>query len=163
MDEHYFTKEELNRPDTFIVNGHDFLGCVIFHATVCKENPSLPRKIDVLFERLTTLYKEQFDKAGKNFYLKEFKYTELRPWLREHLLPIEEIKLLNLSIYEEKKGIDVDDENRDGFVVTDRHASIKEEHDFVDLEALVQNVSNDLILHSIGNNVSYASFYKGAI
>jgi hypothetical protein len=135
---------------------------VLFHATVCKAHPTIPRKIESLFEKLTALCRAEFQKSGKDFYLKEFEYSEIRPWLREHILPIEEIKLLNLSVYEEKKGINVDDDNRGGFVVTDRHTTIKEEHDFIDLEALVQNVSNDLILHSIGNYISYRSFYKSA-
>lgn len=100
-----FTQRELKLDNPFSVNGSHLIANVIAEAITCKEFPTLPRNIEIIAEKVKAVYEKEFERVGKNFYLRYFAdYDELYQWLKKHLLTIPEITQLNLRQREYDAG-----------------------------------------------------------
>lgn len=156
------TKEQLFPENgVFMISGNDLVSCVIYEAIKCKHFPTIPRKVDIIVEKVTELYQREFEKITDDFYLKGFDTQgELLWWLSKHLLAIPEIEELNLSQVEYNAGIKVHDEKRIGWVFTSAYSkNPPKEDDFVDLDAYVRNISHDLIRNCI--EINFSTFSDG--
>lgn len=78
------------------------------------------------------------------FSFAEFTRKELTELLRSTLMAIPQFKDWNLSAVEKDKGVKVDDESRKPFMFTSRYHQPKPEHDFIDLDAIIGNICNDV-------------------
>lgn len=95
------------------------------------QNPfagQLPRKTETIVERLNTLLPEFIDT------------TNIRAFTGEIVEMVPEIREWNLSQVEYERGVKVDDESRPPFAFASRYDQPKPEHDFIDLDALKQNI-----------------------
>lgn len=81
----------------------------------------------------------------KNMGFIEMDYNDLLKWLKPMFEEIPEYMDLNLSKTERDKGIAVDDESRPAFVGSSRYDKLKDEHEFVDLDALIWNICKGII------------------
>jgi len=100
-----------------------------------KQNPfkgQLPRSTDAIVEKLNTLLPEFIET------------TNMRAFVSDTIEQVAEILDWNLSQVERERGIKVDDENRPSFMFTSRYDQPKPEHDFIDIDALKQNVTRSL-------------------
>jgi hypothetical protein len=112
---------------------------ITFIAEVIKwgilQNPfkgQLPRNTEVIMEKLHTL-------------LPEFIETDnIRAFVSETIEQVPEIRDWNLSQVERERGVKVDDEDRPPFAFTSLYDQIKPEYDFIDIDALKQNVTRSL-------------------
>jgi len=112
---------------------------ITFIAEVIKwgilQNPfkgQLPRKTEVVMEKLNTLLPEFIET------------TNMRAFVSEIIEQVPEIRDWNLSQVERERGVKVDDENRPSFAFTSLYDQIKPEYDFIDIDALKQNVTRSL-------------------
>ncbi len=100
-----------------------------------KQNPfkgQLPRKTEVVMEKLNKLLPEFIET------------TNMRAFVSETIEQVPEIRDWNLSQVELERGVKVDDENRPSFAFTSRYDQPKPEYDFIDIDALKQNVTRSL-------------------
>ena len=139
-------------------NGGDLVANVMYQATKCRCYPALPRKADIIFEKVTEIYKAQFEKIGNSFYLRYFPtYDDLFNWLKEYILPIPEIQELNLSRAEYEAGITIDDPERGKYAFCGRGIPDPlESEDFIDLDAFIRNLAHDLMRENI--DINYSTF-----
>jgi len=151
-----FSMEELELSPPWLINNKDLIACVIYQGIVCKTWPTLPRKADIIVQKLTTLCEESFERISDDFYLKEFhSYDDLCGWLKKELLSIFEIEELNLTHTEFEAGVKVHDESRAGYVFTDRYSPpCLSNDDFIDLDAFYRNVAHDLLRQRLPINFS---------
>ena len=88
-------------------------------------------------------------KNGQIFYYFNFTKTQLTGYLSTMIYKNTRIKKLferlNLSYNEMKAGISVDDPNREKVTFSSRYDGPKWEDDFIDLDALINNVVRDTI------------------
>jgi len=100
-----------------------------------KQNPfkgQLPRKTEVVMEKLNKLLPEFIET------------TNMRAFVSETIEQVPEIRDWNLSQVELERGVKVGDENRPSFAFTSRYDQPKPEYDFIDIDALKQNVTRSL-------------------
>lgn len=100
-----------------------------------RQNPfkgALPRNADVIVEKLNALLPEFIDTM------------DLRAYVSETIDQIPEIRDWNLSQIEIERGVKVDDEDRPAFAFTSRYDQPKPEYDFIDIDALKQNITLSL-------------------
>jgi hypothetical protein len=100
-----------------------------------RQNPfkgQLPRNTEVIMEKL-------------NMLLPEFIETDnMRAFVSETIEQVPEIRDWNLSQVERERGVKVDDESRPPFISASRYDQPKPEYDFIDIDALKQNVTRSL-------------------
>ncbi len=151
------TKSDLQLTN-YMVNGASLVANVIYEAIKCKTYPTLPRKIDAIVEKVTALYKRDFERVTSDFYLRQFDtYDELMTWLKENITPIPEIQEMNLSKSEFDAGVTVDSDDRPKYCFTSRYsAAVPEDDDFVDLGAFTRNLAHDLMRENI--EINYSTF-----
>jgi hypothetical protein len=97
-----------------------------------RQNPfegKLPRNTDIVVEKLNALLPTD-----------TIEIRSIRNFVSETIDQIPEIRDWNLSQVEIERGVKVDDESRAPFVFTSRYTSIKAEYDFIDIDALKQNI-----------------------
>src|SRR6266567_1806850 len=119
--------------NTMVVLKTDFIAEVIKWGI--KQNPfkgQLPRKTEVVMEKLNKLLPEFIET------------TNMRAFVSETIEQVPEIRDWNLSQVELERGVKVDDENRPSFAFTRRYDQPKPEYDFIDIDALKQNVTRSL-------------------
>ncbi len=100
-----------------------------------KQNPfkgQLPRSTEVIIEKLNALLPEFIETMN------------MRAFVSETIEQVPEIRDWNLSQIERERGVKVDDENRSPFMFTSRYDQPKPEYDFIDIDALKQNVTRSL-------------------
>ena len=153
----YLSKEDLRVAD-IAVNGRKLIANVIYEAIRCKTYPTLPRNAEIIAFKVKKVYQCEFENANESFYIKHFaSRKELLAWIYEHIMPIPEIRELNLSQKEFEAGIDVDDPGRGEIVFTSRYSKDPPmEDDFVDLDAFAGNLANNLIRENI--EIGYNTF-----
>jgi len=119
--------------NTIVVLKTDFIAEVIRWGI--KQNPfkgQLPRKTEVVMEKLNALLPEFIET------------TNMRAFVSETIEQVPEIRDWNLSQVERERGVKVDDENRPPFMFTSMYVQPKPEYDFIDIDALKQNVTRSL-------------------
>ncbi len=124
---------ERKQGSSMVILKTDFIAEVIRWGI--RQNPfkgQLPRSADVVVEKLNAL-------------LPEFIETDnMRAFVSETIEQIPEIRDWNLSQVEYQNGVKVDDEKRGGFVFVSRYDEPKPEYDFIDIDALKQNITISL-------------------
>jgi len=156
VEEKVLNQYDLGLTGSFFVSNKSLIGCLLKTLMMSKTWDTLPRKLGVIVDRVRELYLEEFDSVSENFYLKSFdNYTELYSWLEKNLLDIPEIEELNLSDRELKGGVNVSDENRPKYVFSDAYSAPCDiSDDFIDLTALIRNLTNELIREQVVINFS---------
>src|SRR6266571_9111605 len=100
-----------------------------------RQNPfqgQLPRQAEIVVEKLNKLLPDFFET------------TDMRAFVSETIDRIPEIRDWNLSQVELERGVKVDDESRPAFIFTSRYDQPKPEYDFIDIDALKQNITRSL-------------------
>lgn len=100
-----------------------------------RQNPyagQLPRNIDVVIEKLHQIVPDIIET------------DDIRLFTHTTLEQIPEVRDWNLSQVERERGITVDDPTRAPFMFTSRYDQPKPEYDFIDLDALKQNIARSL-------------------
>lgn len=100
-----------------------------------RQNPfkgEMPRKALVVVEKLNALLPEFIET------------TNMRAFTSETIDQVPEILDWNLSQVEREHGVNVSDENRRAFVFVSRYGGPTPEYDFIDIDALKQNVTRSL-------------------
>jgi len=151
------SKEDL-KLSIFTVSGNDLVSNAIYESIRCKTYPTLPRKIDDIVYKLTELYEREFERISSNFYLKRFKtYDELHSWLNINVKSISEIQELNLSQNEYDARVSVDDPDRPKYIFASRYSKPCDPNDdFIDLDAYIGNLTQNLIRENI--DINYSTF-----
>jgi hypothetical protein len=101
-----------------------------------RQNPfegKLPRNTDIVVEKLGVLFPDV-----------TIEVDDLRKFVSETIDQVPEIRDWNLSQIELEAGVNVDDENRRGFVFVSRYSQPSPEYDFIDIDALKQNITRCL-------------------
>ncbi len=100
-----------------------------------RQNPfqgQLPRQAEIVVEKLNKLLPDFIET------------TDMRAFVSETIDRIPEIRDWNLSQVELERGVKVDDESRPAFIFTSRYDQPKPEYDFIDIDALKQNITRSL-------------------
>jgi hypothetical protein len=103
--------------------------------------------LNSIFERQSDSDKIKYKKDDGiySFMMCSFKdEKELRIWLKNTLFNCEAFKMLNVTPKEQKNGKTYK-EVEETLVFVDRYSSIKQENEFVDLDAAVRNIINGII------------------
>lgn len=150
------SKKDLNLNGPFLISNNELIACVIYEAMKCKTHSTIPRKVEVIIDKVRTLYFETFERISDTFYLKSFEnYKTLLDWISEYIMTIQEIRELNLSRTEAEAGVGVDDATRGKYVFCSTGSpSPLEGEDFIDLDAYARNLAHDLIRSCIEVNFS---------
>lgn len=118
----------------------DLLGSVAFYG-VYQDPYHSPKDLQKVIDKLKIIAESEFDNICKDYYYKEFNNrSSLYDWVDKKLKSIPEFVDWNLSQVEREKGIKVDDPNRSKILFTSRIDIPKKEYDFIDLDALINNV-----------------------
>lgn len=113
----------------------------------------IPEILHLLYMNLIKDGRKIENRADEDFYYFEYTKEELRKYL--YFLVYDGPKTknffskLNLSYNEMKNGIDVSDPNRDTISFSSRYFGPKWEDDFIDLDALINNVVLDCVKDSV--------------
>lgn len=147
---------DTEKQPSYIVGSSDFIGTYIKNIVIMAPGFK-PRKLDIIIDKLKAYFREetrQFALDINNNPSPDNSIGAKYPHMTEDAISdlvgnapkkIEEIEELNLSNYEFNNRITVDDPNRSMFGFVGRNFSLKEEHDFIDLDALTRNVFCELI------------------
>lgn len=101
-----------------------------------RQNPfegKLPRKTEIVVEKLNTLLPNSM-----------MEVEDIRHFINSLIEQVSEIREWNLSEVEYRAGVKVDDETRDRFAFVSRYDSSPAEQDFIDIDALKQNIIRSL-------------------
>ena len=119
----------------------DLMGAIGFWAySQCPYR--LPRKIEIVMEKVKAKIREQFVNMNEWYYI-EIEPSKVYGLVNDLLFSIPEWQEWNLTLNEYEKGIKVDDEIRPQFGFTsayDKETGDSWKNDFVDLDAFVRNV-----------------------
>jgi hypothetical protein len=138
---HLISKYEEDR--VLIFNEKDLLSSLAFWSV--KQSPSgIPRNLEIVLDKYKDHIKPYFDKLNKeDLGFIEMDLKTLKKFIRGNLITIKEFQEWNLSELELKNGISIDDEGRGEFC--NQYITAFDEpdimYDFIDLDALVRNVS----------------------
>ena len=142
------TMKELNLGPKFVVSGSGLVANVIATAIKTKEYPTLPRKADVIVEKVTAVYKKEFkENFSGDYYQDEFNgYPELLNWLYENIASIPEIEELSITQAMFEAGFRIDDPDPGHFTYVQlQRPREPEKDDFVDIHAYTRNLAQALI------------------
>lgn len=111
-----------------------------------------PENIDKIVDILNNWYENTPDVSGhidSRFKLFEWdSWNDFEKWLKEFLMKIPEFRQLNISRALKDQGVvDCDDKRNSGFVFTSRYdtdTKDKRYTDFVDLDACIRNIVNQI-------------------
>lgn len=99
-----------------------------------------PRFIDEIVDEIISRFKENCNSIGADFFYHEVELKDLYKFIENILMPIDKFRDLNLSPFEYKQGVVVDDPNRPSFQFVSAFDSIPEDNNFIDLDACIQNI-----------------------
>jgi hypothetical protein len=107
-----------------------------------------PRKLDIILEKINDEFLKDYKSIGNYFKYKHIKDSELYDFVDKTLKDVSEFHELNLTNNEIKAGVKIGDERGNGFVFVSRyHDGPDEDNNFIDLDAVVQNVTYMLKKH----------------
>lgn len=92
-----------------------------------------PRNISIIVSKIEEVFKKDAENVCNSFFYHRVPANEVRKFVEDILMQIDEFQELNLSEEEYKNGVKVTDEFRHG------------NDDFVDLDACIRNIANMLI------------------
>lgn len=136
-----------------IISSSEFVANVIYEAIRCKSYPTLPRHIHKLVDDVRDIFESECESIGTEYKYKTFEnVNELKKWLYENIFPLKEIQQLNITQDEWNKGV------RDCESERPKWLGIKEYDDFIDLDAFIGNLANNLIREYL--DINYSSFHN---
>lgn len=144
------TKEKV-----YVVTGSCLVSNVVCEAIACKKYPTLPRKLEIIVNKVTELYKREFKRnSSDDFYTIEFtSYETVYEWVRKNITSIREVQELNLSQSEINAGITLDTcdtlTSAEWKALLDNERSIAENEDYIDMGAFTRNLAYRLIGDSL--------------
>jgi hypothetical protein len=135
-----------HKPETLFVSEKALLSAIAYWGVA--QCPTVyPRKLSTVLYKMYEIVCKEFTELPdfEGFHHRYFKdWKELKDWLYGTLYKIPEFVDWNLSEEEIKAGIKVDDESREGYVFTSAYNTIPSQHDFIDLDACIQNIVSTL-------------------
>lgn len=99
-----------------------------------------PRFIDEIVDEIISRFKENCKSIGSDFFYHEVELKDLYKFIKNILMPIDKFRDLNLSPIEYEQGVTVDDPDRPKFQFVSAFDNIREDNNFVDLDACIQNI-----------------------
>jgi len=104
--------------------------------------PSHPRNFETIMTKLTEIIERTFDEGSLQTKMISIAYKNVHNWIETVVKSIPEILELNLTTNEYNAGVTLETrEYADSIVLTSRYTVIPEGEDFVDIGALIQNVT----------------------
>lgn len=137
-------KNDFDENKSLIFSEKDLIGQISNWAIKMSPNiiPDNLEKVLVDFQDHINPYFERL--KLEEFRLMEMTLKELQRFIHGNLITIKEFKEWNLSNYEKKLNINYNDKNRDKFKIVSKFDKLDEFYDFIDLDALVRNVSHSI-------------------
>lgn len=135
-----FSMQDVKDSDEKIwVTGVDFKA--IFAGVLYYMVPKQPRKFDIIMTKLIEIIDRTFTECVGSVNMISVAYKDVHNWIETVVKSIPEILELNLSTNEFNAGVTL--ENREGadIVFTSAFSVTPEGEDFVDIDALIQNVT----------------------
>lgn len=128
-----------------LITENDMLSSLAFWA-ISQCPTHIPRKFEIVLKTFKEEIRKKFDDYDKDFYYYDFdSQIEIEKWLYETLFKIEEFKQWNLSENEFNNGISIDNPNRKNMALESSYDVIDPKDNFIDLNALVRNMSKHLV------------------
>ena len=104
--------------------------------------PSHPRKFGTIMTKLMEIIDRTFDEGSIHTKMISIAYKDVHNWIETVVKSIPEILELNLTSHEYNAGVTLETrEDANSIVITSRYSVIPEEYEFVDIDALIQNVT----------------------
>lgn len=104
--------------------------------------PKHPRKFETIMSKLMKVIDETFNEGTSSMRMISVAYKDVHNWIKSIVESIPEIMELNLTTNEFNAGVTLETrENPNTIVLTSRYSTIPEGEDFVDVGALVQQVT----------------------
>lgn len=132
-----------------IISNKVVIGCVAY--CIYRQAPmNKPRNVDKIIEHIKSYFineckdKEHYFKCSDGYISFQIEEKDVDNFINDMLFASEDFKNLNLSQYEVDNDIKYDDENRGKFAFVSRDTYIKEYYDFIDLDACIRNICNQL-------------------
>lgn len=108
-----------------------------------------PRFVEEIVGEVNNRFKENSQQIGNDFFFYEVDKKDVQKFVEDMLMPIKKFRELNLSKKEYEAGIDVDSDSRTGIAFVTAFSEIPEEDNFVDLDACIRNITNELLRNEI--------------
>ena len=151
--ERALSKDELCLHEPYILNNAKFVSEVVAQLFRSRTFSVMPRKLDIIVDKLYSLCEKEFDPVGK-IYCRAFEdYDDILKWLKIHLMTIPEIREINLQQCEYDAGERDVDGDRPFF---ESGGQLTKETEFIDLDAFVNNVCQGLISRCVC--IDYSTF-----
>lgn len=152
------TNKDLNYTFPITVTCDNLIANVVKVGITCKEYPTIPRKVEIIIDKIGEICSKNFERLSDGFSYKEFdSYNSLEKWLYENITSIPEIQELNLTPEEYLAEIKVDDPNREHFVFTSAYSKRRDGcDDFMGLDAFTRNLTHELIKEEL--TIDFSSF-----
>lgn len=107
--------------------------------------PGHPRKFETIMTKIIDVVDKQFNTVR----MISMAYKDVESWIKDIINNIPEILELNLTTNEYNNGITLETrENKDVFVITSRYSVIPQGEDFVDISALIGNITYSICKES---------------
>lgn len=104
--------------------------------------PLHPRKFEIIMTKLMEIIERTFNEGTASLKMISIAYKDVHNWIETIVKSIPDILELNLTTNEFKAGVTLETrEETDTVVLTSRYSTIPDGEDFVDIGALVQNVT----------------------
>jgi hypothetical protein len=113
-----------------------------------------PRNADLIMSKVKRKFRENAENYNEFYFIDLEPEATIMKYLTNLLMGIEEFKDLNLSQVEVENNVEVEDPNRSkfGFVSSmDKYDANSWKFDFIDLDAFIRSVCNELT-KKINNN-----------
>lgn len=101
----------------------------------------IPDNLNKVLEEFCDHINPYFDNLNDDFRFMEMSLKNLKKFIHGNLITINEFKEWNLSEYEKKLNIKINDKNRDKFKFVSMFNKIDYYYGVIDLEAFVRNVA----------------------
>lgn len=136
------------REQTIRISERDLMYCVggqLFDQAPNRQ----PRKAEIIMQKVRDAFRAVAHNDNE-YYTYAIPQDKLYVWLAKLLKDIPEFNGLNLTLGEYEAGVGVEDETRGRYKFTsayDVNTPDSWKHDFIDLDAFIQNVHRMLIMH----------------
>lgn len=142
--EKYLSRYDYNKP--LLVSKKDLVSFVS-HWAVRQSPKEVPDNLELVLYKFQDHIEPYFDNLEpKDLGFMEMNLTELTKFIKGNLITIKEFRDWNLSEAERKMNVDINDDSRGDYCnqFISIHQDIDPLYDFVDLDALIRNVSHDI-------------------
>lgn len=103
--------------------------------------PKQPRKFDIIMTKLIEIIDRTFTECVGSVNMISVAYKDVHNWIETVVKSIPEILELNLTTNEFNSGVTLENRDDADIVFTSAFSVIPEGEDFVDIDALIQNIT----------------------